>query len=114
MKYKTTRKALKEGHRHIIKIGYCNRQYLLKGCEPIAYLTRAEGWRADVYYMGNDIAICTGYAPVGDISPDWEMLDKYEKRRCAIWCNYSIDWQDRRQQVENLLKEFVKEALKNG
>lgn len=36
MKFKTTKKAIREGYYRIISVGYCNLQYLLKGHNPIA------------------------------------------------------------------------------
>lgn len=63
IKYKTTKKAMKESYKTIIKIGYCDAQYLLKFENIIAYSTRVEGWSCD-YYDIEGILISTGYAPI--------------------------------------------------
>ena len=64
MKFKTTRKAIKQGYENVIQVPYCGLQNLLRCESPIAYTTRAEGWGADIYDFGNT-AIVTGYAPFG-------------------------------------------------
>lgn len=67
MKHKTTEKAIEQNYYKIIKVGYCNLQYLLQYEEPVAYTSGVYGWNADVYDFGN-IAIVTGYRPFGNIS----------------------------------------------
>ena len=60
MKYKTTTKAVKEGYYHIIPVGYCELQSLLKYKRPNAYTCGVYGWNYDVYDIGGR-AIVTGY-----------------------------------------------------
>lgn len=69
MKYKATRKAVKEGYAHIAYTGYCGLQEALSNIAPTAYTTGAAGWNADVYDFGS-YAIVTGYRPFGDIWMD--------------------------------------------
>lgn len=78
MKFKTTQKAIKSGYSTIICVPYCGLQSLLHYESPIAYTTRREGWAADIYDMGGGVAIVTGYAPFGNIRPDYETRQKYE------------------------------------
>lgn len=66
MKYKATRKAVKEGYAHVFYTGYCGLTEALSNIAPVAYTTGANGWNADVYDFG-PYAIVTGYRPFGDI-----------------------------------------------
>jgi hypothetical protein len=79
MKYKTTAKAVKNGYKAIIKIGYCDAQYLLKARSPVAYGCGTYGWNFDVYEV-NGVAVVTGYRPVAGIEFDYNELREIEKK----------------------------------
>lgn len=104
MRYKTNNKAVMHGYTHVIKIGYCEAQHLLRYSAPIAYTeSGAYGWKSDIYHFG-DIAISTGYAPVGDICPSYEFVKEYdEKAFNAGWDNVL---------VKKLLDEFIDRCVK--
>ena len=81
MKFKITKKELKENYR-CVYVGYCDLQYLLRNCSPIAYNSGVYGWNYDVYTFeqySTNIAICTGYRlmpgknlrDVGILCSDW-------------------------------------------
>ena len=110
MKYKTSKKNMKENYNKIIKIGYCDAQYLLQFEEPTAYSTRSEGWACD-YYDVDGVLISTGYAPTEskNANVDYETVKNYEnKARDIIYSNN--DYEDRKLKVKSLLKEFISEA----
>lgn len=112
MKQKTTRKYLWSNFGHIISIGYCNIQTLLRGWDPDYYLTRAEGWAADVYVFSGNIAIVTGYDPIGNIKPFYELQETYENkaREAVNNCPYDPDnggWDNLEFEIEKLRDEFV-------
>ena len=111
MKFKTTKKAMKESHYHIIGTGYCNLQYLLKFEDEIAYSTRTEGWACD-YYKVDNVLISTGYAPLKSENAkcDYDMIRKYDDEAQKIVYNYEIKWEEQRAQVRELLEKFVNEA----
>jgi hypothetical protein len=83
MKFKTTEKAIKANYSKIIKVGYCNLQYLLRYETPIAYTCGKVGWKADIYEF-NGILIVTGYQPFGNISADYDLCEEYEERAQKI------------------------------
>lgn len=112
MKFHTTKKAINNGYTNKIAISYCALQTLLSCAEPIAYTTRQEGWGADIYDI-DGIAIVTGYAPFGNIRPDYETIREYEKRAEKIRYNYNLKWDDMRTQLCELLREFIQEATSN-
>ena len=77
MKYKTTQKEVMNGFQTVISCGYCSLQFLLRYETPSAYTSGADGWKADIYDMGNGIALVTGYAPFGSRVP-YEITKKYD------------------------------------
>ena len=109
MKFKTTKKAIKENYNTILKIGYCNIQNLLQYENPIAYSTRAEGWACDYYEVGN-VIISTGYAPIGESVP-YELQKKYNEKAEIL---YHKNYETKKRLLHDLLVEFVSEATKGG
>jgi len=109
MKYKTTRKAVMNGYQDVISVGYCRLQTLLRCESEIAYTIRREGWGADIYHFGNT-AIVTGYAPFGNIRPDYETTKKYEAAAERIAYNYNLTWEEQKRQLAELINDFIKEV----
>ena len=108
MKFKTTKKAIKENYDTILSIGYCNAQHLLKYEKEIAYSTRAEGWACD-YYEVNGVCISTGYAPIG-ISVDYETIRKYDLQAEKIAYNYDFTYEQKKTMIYDLLCQFISEV----
>lgn len=112
MKHKTTRKELRERFPIIICAGYCNLQTLLVDVDPVYYLTRSEGWAADVYRVGRDAVIVTGYAPFGNVAPEYNLQRKYEMAaRRVIGEGLHINTIEKQSRLETLRADFVKECL---
>lgn len=112
MKFKTTKKAMNANYNHIIRIGYCSAQNLLSYLKPIAYSVRAEGWACD-YYEVDGVLISTGYAPIGckNMKYNYPDLEKAEGIARGIHCNYSLKYDEQKEQVAALLKEFIKSCI---
>ena len=110
MKFRTTQKEIKANFDKIICVPYCSLQNLLCWESPVAYTARREGWAADIYDMGDGVAIATGYAPFGNIRPAYELRERYETQAAAIRYNYRLSWEEQREQLNQLAKEFIKEA----
>ena len=110
MKYKTTKKAMKESYDRIAKIGYCNLQFLLRFQEPFAYSTRAEGWACD-YYNINGILLSTGYAPIDSkrTKCTYDICKKYDSAAEKILCDYSLSQEKQKEKIDNLINEFIAE-----
>lgn len=113
MKYKTTQRDVKNNYTHVIAVSYCALQTLLRCETETAYTVRREGWGADIYDFGNT-AIVTGYAPFGNIRADYKIIEKYERKAEKIAYNYDLKWDEQKQQLRNLIDEFIKEATNNG
>ena len=112
MKQKITRKELRTKYETIISVGYCNLQTLLSDTSPDYYITRIEGWAADVYEVSSNAAIVTGYAPFGNVSPSYDLQRKYEAMaRRVIGDGLHINTDDKILKLELMRDNFVKECL---
>lgn len=100
MKYETTKKAILSNYPNVIKVGYCYLQTLLKFRSPNAYTaSKTYGWRADVYEITPNTVIVTGYAPFGNIAPDYVTVKKYEDKAEKLCEKY-------REPQEKVYREF--------
>lgn len=118
MKYKTTKKDIKNNYRNIIRLGAVELYYLLKFTEPVAYTSGVYGWNADVYDFDN-VAIVTGYRPFGNVTPDYDIVEKYNKLGREIYEEEHDPAKDRNEEREEqekrlnqLIQEFIKEVTK--
>jgi len=111
MKFKTTKKEIRNGYYRIIGVGYCAMQYLLNFEDARAYSTRAEGWACD-YYDIDGICISTGYAPLAckNAHVDYKMIDKYELQARMI-ANIEMTLDEKKEAVNKLLHEFVADCI---
>lgn len=96
----TTMREVKEWFGHVICIGYCDLQYLLRKESRIGYTAGVYGWNADVYDVGNGVAIVTGYRPFGDIHPRLSFVERYNR---AAMCA--------EEELDALIDKFVKECI---
>jgi hypothetical protein len=108
MKFKTTQKAIRANYNKIICVPYCGLQNLLNYENPVAYTIRREGWAADIYDMGGGVAIVTGYAPFGNIRPSYELRERYEKQAEKIRYDYSLSYEQQRESLKSLVRDFIK------
>jgi hypothetical protein len=110
MKFKTTKKNMRQNYHTIITIGYCDAQYLLQYENPIAYSTRAEGWACDYYDIDN-VLITTGYAPLSEKNSkrDYDIMKKYDNEAMKI-VHSNIDWKTQKEKIRLLLNDFINEV----
>jgi hypothetical protein len=110
MKFKTTQKNIKENYAAIISIGYCDAWYLLYFEDPIAFTSGVYGWNADIYEK-NGVAIVTGYRPFGNIHVDYDVIREYNNRAKEVINNNSIEYETKKELVNDILLEFRNIAL---
>lgn len=110
MKFKVTKKEMKENYSKIIKLGYCSAEALLHFQEPIAYSAGVYGWACD-YYTSGSVIISTGYSPIGNINPDYDVVKKFNDQAREVISNYSIPYQDRVDQVNYIFSQFLLESI---
>lgn len=122
MKYATTKKAILSNYPNVIKVGYCSLQTLLNFRSPDAYTaSKTYGWRADIYEITPNTVIVTGYAPFGNIVPDYEIVEKYEEKAQELrekrYANTGIPYGEalanNKRDLDALLHEFIQEVKPN-
>ena len=112
MKFKTTQKAIKSCYL-VVPVGYAELQDLLCYDSPIAYTTRIEGWGADIYDIGDGIAIATGYAPFGSAKIDYGIIRDIEQRAHKIRFDWHTSIDDQKEAL-NKLKEELKYRVRQA
>lgn len=110
MKFQTTRKRIMENTPTVISVGYCDLQELLSYEEPVAYTAGRDGWNADVYNFGY-AAIITGYRPFGNVKPDYELVQRYERAAKDIVYTNLRDTK-KKELLHEMITAFIKEACK--
>lgn len=110
MKVQTTKKAVKNNYSKIIRIGYCDLQTLLSLEEPFAYTAGVYGWNANIYDL-NGIALVTGYRTFGEISPSWELIEKYEQKAKEV-IDLIYNYEERKEALKTLIDSFLEEVIK--
>ena len=109
MKYRTTKKAIKESWDKILCVTYDNLQFLLRGTDAFAYSTRSEGWACDYFEIPREICVSTGYAPIGK-HVDYNLCRRYDEAAEKIWSNYNLSYDRQKQMVDGLLADFAGEV----
>lgn len=109
MKVKVTRKEILNKYNNIIRVGYCQAQYLLSCEDAVAYSSGINGWACD-YYDIDGIIISTGYAPIGK-EADYNTIKKYNNE--ARLLDYGASYEEYKNQLRELTREFISEVLKN-
>lgn len=112
-KIRVTKKAINEGFRNRICVGYCALQYLLYYRDADFYTARAEGWGADIYKIDCNTVIVTGYAPFGNIQPNYDLTHIYDAKACAIVQDRTKNFETIKKELEELLENFVAEVVDN-
>ncbi len=108
MKYRATQKEIRDGFNAVIAVPYCSLPSLLTFESPIAYTVRREGWGADIYDVGNGVAIATGYAPFGNYKPSYEVRQMYENLARRVLNGYSYN--EAKEELRYLLVDFIEEV----
>ncbi len=75
MKTQITKRAIMNGYKNVIRVGYCDLQSALKWREPNYYTAGVYGWNADVYVIDDETVIVTGYRPFGNIELTRNVID---------------------------------------
>ena len=108
MKVKMTRKEVLRRFK-CVSVGYCELSSLLRFEEPIGYTSGIYGWNADIYYIGNGLAIVTGYRPFGNVFYR-EMAKCLEaEAREILYSNDNIQYKENK--IDDLLDIFKNECI---
>lgn len=110
MKQHVKKREINSRFSKVVAVGFCDLQHLLQFESPIAYTTRPEGWGADIYAFGN-VAICTGYAPFGNVKLPYDTLRKYDDAAREIRGDWSIPYDEQYAKITDLLMKFITEEI---
>ena len=114
MNNQMTKKSVMQNADIIIKLGYCDLYHILGAHKRAGYTAGVYGWNADVYYFYSEdyqktIAIVTGYRPFGNISVDYDIVQKYTAREnTIIFCWSKLDYYNKA--MHKALQDFIKDA----
>lgn len=84
MKFKVTKKEMKESNAVVIAVGYCQLQNALSSINAIAYNSGANGWCCDLYKINERYSIVTGYScdRANTVRADFNLV-----RECEVKAN---------------------------
>jgi hypothetical protein len=105
MKFKTTKKAMRDASIKIVKVGYCDAQHILKFKDAVAYSSGINGWECDYYDLQNGIWICSGYNPIGVAN---DIIAKYEQM-AVYTINYGYDYDTMKTIINDLYESMIGE-----
>lgn len=105
MKTEITKKAIMNGYRNVIKVGYCDMQAALKWRAPNFYTSGVYGWNSDVYVIDYETVIVTGYRPFGNIKLPRDVVDTLNK--CAESITRHLNYDLAKIYLKNNLDELV-------
>lgn len=106
LKFKVSKKEIKNNSNKVIKAGYCELQYLLTNKKAFAYSSGVYGWACDYYNLGSGVILSTGYSPIGE-SVDWETSKKFDNEAKEILFNCRLSYEEKNQQISKLLNKFI-------
>lgn len=113
-KVKMTRKDLTG--KPVIKVGYCGAYNLLRGLQPVGYMSGVYGWNCDVYDVSGAF-IVTGYRFYGirGTYADPAALDIFESTAAFLWdCwknNTYVTYREISERIETSIQIFVRYTL---
>ena len=109
MKLQTTKANIRKNFGFILSIGYCSADSLLQHVNPFGYSAGVYGWSCDYYDFGG-VCISTGYSPIGK-KVNFELLKEYNEAAQKIYSNYELNYNERKEATNKLLKEFISKQM---
>lgn len=110
-KIKVSKKEIKNCCRDIICVGYRDLQFLLYYKYADFYSSGVYGWSCDYYKINDDLIICTGYLPIGNIVPNYEETREVEKKAREIVFHADLTIEQKKKKLNNLLNRYIKKVL---
>jgi len=89
----------------VYSVGYCQARYLLNYSRKVGYNAGRNGWNYDVYIVGDDDVIITGYKPFRAEKINYDLLKKYEESARKA---QHEGWGDVKMIVNGLLEELLR------
>lgn len=116
MKYKTSKKEMKENYNYILSVGYCEIDNLLRNQQPNSYCAGVYGWNCDNYELNGSkktILLSTGYSPVAtkNLKENYKLIEKYNIKAGRILNKKSNNYKKNLKELDKLVIKFVDEVL---
>lgn len=110
LKMQVTKKQLKHSYDYIISVGYCKCDFLVNHQISRYYYSNNLGWRFDVYELGYNCILTTGYEYLKENKDQQEfeaIVEKYDKKAKEIVGDFSIYSTDKLQENwDNFVNEI--------
>lgn len=120
MKYKITKKEMKENYYNILGVEYCELQNLLKLKEANSYCAGVYGWACDNYELIGStqraLLVSTGYNPIKTKNIERtnieinKIIKEYEAKAEKIKNDYNRT--EKQKRLDILVRDFVDDILK--
>lgn len=124
MKFKASKKEVKDYYYSILEVPYCELQFLLRNKEAESYNAGYYGWNCDNYKLEGTkriLLVSTGYNPIADkniskeiLKNKYKIIKKYESKAEKLNHNHKYTWQQIAKKLDNLIIKFVDEILEEG
>lgn len=112
---KALRTTLQSVNGVALKVGYCDLQNLLKFEEKYAHNAGVYGWNYDCYWItdpeAGDVFINTGYRSMFGKDVDYNLVKKYDDAAYEVLSTRGSSNEEKKAKIEELLSEFIHEAL---
>lgn len=107
MKTKVTKKQVMSYNSNVLEVGYCGLQSLLGRFSPQYYTCGVYGWNADIYEIDN-MCICTGYRPFGNVKLDCKEINRVNKEY-EVMKEKNLPYEEETNEIKKLLNSlFIK------
>ena len=105
MKTKTTKPAIKNLSKYVLKLAYCEAPYLLRGLEPAYYGAGVYGWNWDAYTI-DGLIICTGYRDLVGVRPGVD-VQEYEAKAAAVARDYTLTTDQQLAKIADIRQKWL-------
>lgn len=106
MKPKLTKKDITNSGKKVLRVRDDALRNLLINHEPIGYNAGTYGFNWDAYEVCG-VVICSGFRNMPGVVPYGAII--YEEQAQKVVKDYSKSWDERREEVEELLRRFCAE-----
>lgn len=114
MKYKITRKEIRQNFVKVFKVGYCEIESIEYFLSPEAYNSGINGWNYDLFTFGR-YAICTGYRPIGTDTDEHfiKIINDIANDCKRKYKDYGKNFNECRDECKNRIYNFLSNYSRN-
>ena len=94
---------------NLFTVPYCGLQRVLRNSQPVYYVANSNGWRCDIYHVGN-LHIATGYGTPKGASIPYAISEQIEEKADEL---LNARGGSTREKLEALLIEAINTMEKN-